>query len=78
LDVSINKVAKDYLRKQFQQWYSEQVCKQLKGEIQKSKIDLSLSVMKPLGAKWLLSLYEYLKVNPSLFINGYNEAGILF
>jgi hypothetical protein len=78
LDVSINKAAKEYLRNQFQQWYSEQVCKQLKEESQTSKVDLSLSVMKPLGAKWLISLYEYLRDNPSLSINGYKEAGLLF
>ena len=29
LDVSVNKVAKDYLRQQFQEWYSNQVLKQL-------------------------------------------------
>ena len=29
LDVSVNKAAKDYLRWQFQEWYSNQILKQL-------------------------------------------------
>ena len=32
LDVSVNKSVKKYLRKQFQQWYSDQVCCQLDDE----------------------------------------------
>ena len=49
LDVSVNRSAKEYLRNQFQNWYSEQVCKQLKEKMQAKSIDLSLSVAKPLG-----------------------------
>lgn len=77
LDVSINKPVKDFLRKQFEEWYSEQVCKQLKEDSETKSIDLALSVVKPLGAKWLICSYDYIKSKPSLSINGYKEAGIL-
>ena len=32
MDISVNKPAKDYLRRQFDQWYSDQVLAQLEGE----------------------------------------------
>ena len=53
LHFTVNKSAKEFLRKQFQQWYSDQVCKQLKQGGFKS-VDPALSVVKPLGATWLL------------------------
>ena len=77
LDISVNKSAKEFLRRQFQQWYSDQVCKQMKdGGFQ--SVDLSMSIVKPLGAKWLIALHNFLKDNPTITINGYREAGILF
>ena len=38
LDVSLNKPAKVFLRDKFQEWYAQQVCKQLEGE--KTMIDV--------------------------------------
>ena len=32
LDVSVNKPAKDFLRRKFEEWYTEQVIKQLDGQ----------------------------------------------
>lgn len=32
MDISVNKPAKDFLKRQFDQWYSEQVLAQLEGE----------------------------------------------
>ena len=50
LDVSVNKPAKVFLREQFQNWYSDQICQQLQGTIESKPVDLHLSIMKPLGA----------------------------
>ena len=36
LDVSVNKSAKEYLRQQFHQWYSDQVCRQLETDTRPS------------------------------------------
>ena len=77
LDLSINKAAKDFLRSKFREWYAQQVCSQIKGETETKPVDLRLSVIKPLGAKWIVSLYEYIKSNPTLVRNGFKEAGIL-
>ena len=77
LDVSVNQSAKEFIRRQFQQWYLDQVCKQLKEGGFKS-VDLALSIVKPLGATWLIALHSYLKGNMTIAVNGYKEVGILF
>ena len=76
LDVSVNKAAKECLRRQFQQRYSERVCQQLQGETTTS-IDLSMSVVKPLSVKWMIGVNDYLKSHPDIIKNGFKEAGIL-
>ena len=71
LDVSVNKAAKECLRRQFQQWYSDRVCKLLK-EKRAVSVDLSMSMVKPLSVYWLIGVYDYLKSHPEI-----KEAGIL-
>ena len=78
LDVSVNKSAKDFLRRQFHQWYFEQVCNQMQQETAITAVDLTMSVVKPLSAKWLIALYNYMKENPTININGFKQAGIFF
>ena len=53
LDLSVNRVAKEFLRKAFQKWYALQVCAQLEGKVPADPVDLRISVMEPLGAKKL-------------------------
>ena len=76
LDLSINKTAKDFLQGQFREWYALQVCSQIKGETETKPVDLRLSIIKPLCAKWIVSIYEHIKSNPALVSNGFKEAGI--
>ena len=78
LDISVNKAAKEFLRGQFQEWYSEQICQQLQGDKENSPqpVDLRLSIAKPLGAKWMISLYDYMKSRPDIIKNGFWHAGI--
>lgn len=46
LDVSVNKAAKEFLRGQFQEWYSEQICQQLKGKGDiLNPVDLRMSIV---------------------------------
>ena len=40
-------------------------------------VDLKMSTMKPLGARWLVSLHDYMKQRSSLITNGFKAAGIL-
>ena len=75
LDVSVNKAVKENLRSQFQDWYATQVSKQIGGKTK--LVDLSMAVMKPLGATWLMNTVNYIKANPSIIINGFRGAGII-
>ena len=61
VDVSVNKALKDHLRNNFTRWYASQVQEQLeKGtSIKEVRVDLRLSMMKELEAKWLVSVYDY-------------------
>ena len=77
LDVSVNKSAKEFLRKKFQLWYSEQICSQLEEESDEVKpVDLHL-IVKPLGAKWLMEMYNHFKSNPQIILNGLRKSGLL-
>ena len=56
LDVSFNKSVKEFLRGQFHYWYAGEVCSQLHECNKVQAVDLSLSVVKPLRAIWLINL----------------------
>ena len=62
LDVSVNKAAKEFLRRQFQDWYSDQIVVQLRQDRESAvqPDDLRMSVLKPLCAQWMISLYKYM------------------
>ncbi len=77
LDVSVNKAAKKFMRGQFQDWYSQQICKKLTEDMPMVPVDLKLSIIKPIGAKWLMGLYDYLKSKPEIMVNGFRGAGIV-
>ena len=77
MDLSINKSVKEFMRSKFRDWYSEQVQHQLCEGKEISPVDLKLSTMKPLGARWLVSLYDYITQNNSIVVNGFKAAGLL-
>ena len=83
MDISVNKPAKDHLRDQFNQWYSERVVAQLEGDIsdieqvELQPIDLGMLAMKELGAKWLVNTATYIGENPHLIVNGFVRSGIV-
>ena len=78
LDLSVNKPLKDHLRSKFQSWYSEQVSKQMNDGKQPEdiEVDMKLSVMKPLSARWIISAYDYLRNEGGVVHGGFVEAGI--
>ena len=76
LDVSVNKSAKEFLRRKFHVWYAENVCAQLEGKLPKQQVDLRLNVVKPLGAKWMVELFDYIKSKPDVISNGFKKSGI--
>ena len=75
LDVSVNKAAKNFMRDQFQRWYAEQIQQQVSSNV-KNPVDLRLSIVKPLSAKWFVQLSDYLKAHPEIIKNGFKGAGI--
>ena len=66
LDVSVNKSVKEFLRQKFHSWYAESVSTQLNGTKAKEPVNLHLSIVKPLGAKWLVDLYDYMKTKSEI------------
>ena len=78
MDLSLNKAAKDFMRQKFREWYATEVQKQLDdGATLISPVDLRMSVMKPLGSRWLVSLYDYIRDHKAIVQNGFKAAGIL-
>ena len=80
LDVSVNKPAKDFLRRKFEEWYTEQVIKQLDGKDPDTfdivPMDLRSAVVKEKSAQWLVDLAHYLEENPHIIVNGFIKTGI--
>ena len=64
--------ANDFLRRQFQEWYSDKICRQFQGVDPKEPVDLRLTIMKPLGAKWMISLCKHFRSNTTITQNGFN------
>ena len=72
LDLSVNKPAKDFLKRKFEEWYAEQVFI----NSAKAPIKFPLSTMKPVGAQWIKELYKYISDHPDIIRNGFKAAGI--
>ena len=77
LDVSANKPAKEFLRSKFQAWYADKIASQLEEARVIEPVNLKLSIMKPIGAKWMIQLFDYFKTKPEIIKNGFKEAGIM-
>ena len=78
LDLSVNKAAKECLRRQFQTWYSDKICSQLQEDpkVEVTPVNLNMSIVKPLSLKWMKEVCDYLKSIPEIIVNGFKEAGI--
>ena len=76
MDLSVNKCVKDYLRTQFQEWYAKEIIAQSTSPSEMVPVDLRLSIVKPLSAKWIMKTYDYLKSNTQIISNGFRVAGI--
>ena len=79
LDLTVNKSSKDFLRKETEGWYSQEIVKQMEAEKRSDqiKVDVRVSVVKPLHAKWIVKYYDNARTKPQLIINGWKESGII-
>ena len=80
MDILVNKLAKSFLKKKFEMWYSDQVTQQLEGldmdTVAVEPIDLSMGMVKEIGAKWLVDMANYIGENLQFIVNGFIHAGI--
>ena len=78
LDLNANGQAKQFLICKFESWHADQVTK----EIEKGRnvlfvnIETKLSVVKPLHARWLISIYDHMENNCEMIIKAFHMAGI--
>ena len=82
MDLTVNKPAKAFLKGRFEEWYSQQLMKQLKGkdmesvELQPVSLDLHVSILKELIAKWMVEMADNFAQNPLVIVKGFIKAGI--
>ena len=78
LDITVNKPAKSFIKYKYNMWYTEQDVKNLKeGKVPVDvEVSLNLSEIKPLHAKWIQEMYEYLRGCSGLVLNGLESAEI--
>ena len=79
--MTINGAAKAFLKKKYSEWYSGEISKALADGIALDHIEikLKLSVLKPLQAKLIAELYNYLtsEKGKSAGIAGAIEGGLV-
>ena len=78
LDISVSKATKSFISDKYNFWLTNEVPQQFRagktaGNV---KVCLKLSVIKSLHAKWIVDLYNTLKDDKEMAINGFRSAGI--
>ena len=78
LDVAVNEPFKKLMKDEFTAWYSGEVAESLfRGtDIEEAVIDMKISTMKPLHARWLFSAWHSLARKTSILVDGFKRAGI--
>ena len=74
----MNTSAKYFIAGKYEDWYAEQVLEQLgKGVTPHDvKVDVRLTNIKPLHAKWIIQTYHHLNSSKSLILPGFKKANI--
>ena len=78
LDLTVNKGSKDFLRNEAENWYSQEIMKQMQvGKLSNQiKVNIRISVFKPLHAKLIAKYYDYPRSRPEIIINRWKESEI--
>ena len=76
LGTSENKIAKCFIADKSEDQYSEKVLHQLNrgAAANDVKVDVKLSIMKPLHGKWIIEMYHHLKCSKQIVISGFRKA----
>ena len=80
LDLTVNREAKKFMKDQFTAWYSAQIHTQLDSGVPLDDVDVDmrLSVLKPIHATWLVSMFNHLSSSEGRIsiAKGWKKAGI--
>ena len=80
LDLTVNREAKTFITDQFTSWYSAQIQSQLDSGVvlDDVDVDLRLSVLKPIHATWIVSMYNHLSSSEGRhsIAKGWKKAGV--
>ncbi|MCG8626611.1 MAG: hypothetical protein MJE68_32000 [Proteobacteria bacterium] len=77
LNVSMNKVAKNFERNiNFGHWYDHN-SKLVRQRMLSIKINMGMAVMKEVGGKWLTALYDKFRADTSITMNEFKNVGIV-
>lgn len=72
LDLTVNAQFKRMMKGKFIDWYSAKIAENCI-----DKVDLKLSVLKPIHARWMIDVYAALGKQPDLVKAGFRKAGIV-
>ena len=75
MDLSVNGELKTALKNEFTNWYADKIAKDVQDDASK-KVDLRLSVLKPLHANWLCKVFHDLKSKKDHILLGWKKSGI--
>ena len=78
LGIFVNKSAKCLIADNYQDWYAQKVLQQLNRGVTAHdvKVDVKLSIMELLHAKWLIEMYHHLKCSKQIVISSFRKAHI--
>ncbi|ELT89410.1 hypothetical protein CAPTEDRAFT_208943 [Capitella teleta] len=78
LDLSGNADFKSVLKAQFVEWYADKVANSLAAgeDLSQLKVDLRLSTLKPVHAKWVITAWKSLNEKLDAILNGWKKVGI--
>ncbi|VDI50083.1 Hypothetical predicted protein [Mytilus galloprovincialis] len=74
MDLSVNGELKAAMKNEFTNWYADMVAEDLKDSSTINKVDLRLSVLKPLHAKWLSKVFHDLKSKKDIILLGWKKS----
>ena len=78
LDLNVNSHAKTFLKETFQEWYAQQVQKELESgkNIYQVDIETKLSIMTPINARWIISFYDKFRNSDEMVTKAFQMASI--
>lgn len=78
MDLSVNgeQKLKNAMKNEFTDWYADMVARNLQEENSMKKVDLRISMLKPLHAKWLCKAFHELKSKKDHILIGWKKSGI--